>query len=120
MHWKEKDMYVFQRIQTHKRRLVCQRRFLPETFHLVQMMTWYKDQKELELKIAEELCDNMVDFQVHKMPIHFNLLMQEIWERSLSLITTLFWCRCWGKNLKQRTWSSWTQKKMCFFNCKRN
>ncbi len=31
--------------------------------------------KELGLDIAEELGNNMLDFQVHKMPILFNLPM---------------------------------------------
>ncbi len=105
MHWKEKDIYEYFKEYKHSQKKIGVSKKIPaRDFPFGAVEDVVQGPKELGLDIAEKLGNNMVDFQVHKMPILFNLLMQEIWERSLSLITTLFWCRCWGKNLKQRIW----------------
>jgi hypothetical protein len=102
MHRKEKDIYEYFKEYKHTKEDWCVKEDSCRDFPFGANDDVVQGPKELGLKIAEELGNNMVHFQVYKMPILFYLLMQEIWERSLSLITTLFWCRCWGKNLKQR------------------
>ncbi len=67
-------MSISKNTNTHKRRLVWNKipaRDLP--FGAVDAVV--QGPKELGLDIAEELGNNMLDFQVHKMPILFNLPM---------------------------------------------
>jgi hypothetical protein len=78
MHWKEKDIYEYFKEYKHsQKKISVSKKISARDFPFGAVDDVVQGPKELGLDIAEELGNNMVDFQVHKMPILFNLPMQE-------------------------------------------
>ncbi len=84
MHWKEKDIYEYFKEYKHSQKKIGVSKKIPaKDFPFGAIDDMVQGPKELGLDIAKELGKNMVGFQVHKMPILFNLSVQEIWERDI-------------------------------------
>jgi hypothetical protein len=76
MHWKEKDIYEYFKEYKHSQKKIGVLKKIPaRDFPFGAVDDVVQGPKELGLDIAEELGNNMLDFQVHKMPILFNLPM---------------------------------------------